>query len=116
MSCSIYECGSEIRGAVKKFPEFFVIDGSVHHEFVPHGQNVNGHSYVQVLQTLHDAVRYFSFWALGAPVYARYGLKIIPGSSIVSVHTDEGCWADVKKRNAYKILVQKPHNKKYFLN
>jgi hypothetical protein len=22
----------------------------------------------------------------------------------------------VKKRNAYKILVQKPHNKKYFLN
>jgi hypothetical protein len=36
---------------------FFDIDGVVHHEFVPHGQTVNGHFYVQVLQRLRDAVR-----------------------------------------------------------
>ena len=27
---------------------FFDIDGVVHHEFVPPGQTVNGHSYVQI--------------------------------------------------------------------
>jgi len=36
---------------------FFDIDGVVHHEFIPPGQTVNGHFYVQVLQRLHDAVR-----------------------------------------------------------
>ena len=36
---------------------FFDIDGVVHHEFVPPGQTVNGHFYVQVLQSLRDAVR-----------------------------------------------------------
>jgi len=36
---------------------FFDIDGVVHHEFVPLGQTVNGHFYVQVLQRLRDAVR-----------------------------------------------------------
>ena len=36
---------------------FFDIDGVVHHEFVPPGQTVNSHSYVQVLQRLRDAVR-----------------------------------------------------------
>jgi len=36
---------------------FFDIDGVVHHEFVPPGQTVNGHFYVQVLQRLCDAVR-----------------------------------------------------------
>ena len=35
----------------------FDIDGVVHHEFVPPGQTVNGHFYVQVLQRLRDAVR-----------------------------------------------------------
>ena len=36
---------------------FFDIDGVVHHEFVPPGQTVNGHFYVQVLQRLRDAVQ-----------------------------------------------------------
>jgi len=36
---------------------FFDIDRVVHLEFVPPGQTVNGHFYVQVLQKLHDAVR-----------------------------------------------------------
>ena len=36
---------------------FFDIDGVMHHEFVPPGQTVNGHFYVQVLQRLRDAVR-----------------------------------------------------------
>jgi len=36
---------------------FFDIDGVVHHEYVPPGQIVNGHLYVQVLQRLRDAVR-----------------------------------------------------------
>jgi len=36
---------------------FFDIDGVVHHEFVPPGQTVNSHFYVQVLQMLRDAVR-----------------------------------------------------------
>ncbi|PNF32638.1 hypothetical protein B7P43_G15510 [Cryptotermes secundus] len=36
---------------------FFDIDGLVHHEFVPPGQTVTGHFYVQVLQSLHDVVR-----------------------------------------------------------
>jgi len=36
---------------------FSDIDGVVHHEFVPPGQTVNSHSYVQVLQRLRDAVR-----------------------------------------------------------
>jgi len=35
---------------------FFDIDGVVHHEFVPPAQTVNGHFYVQVLQSLRDAV------------------------------------------------------------
>jgi hypothetical protein len=48
-------------GAVKKFPEFCDIDCSVHHEFVPPGQSVTGHLYVQVLQRL--------------PVYGREILK-----------------------------------------
>jgi hypothetical protein len=41
----------------KKVPEFFDRDGLVHHEFVPHGQNVSGNVYVQMLQRLRDAVR-----------------------------------------------------------
>jgi hypothetical protein len=41
---------------VKKSQEFFDIDGLVHHEFVPPGQNVTGHFYVQVLQWLRYAV------------------------------------------------------------
>jgi len=36
---------------------FFDIDGVVHHDFVPPGQTVNGHFYVQVLQRLRDAVQ-----------------------------------------------------------
>jgi len=36
---------------------FFDIDSVVHHEFIPPGQTVNGHFYVQVLQRLRDAVR-----------------------------------------------------------
>ena len=35
---------------------FFDIDGVVHREFIPPGQTVNGHFYVQVLQRLCDAV------------------------------------------------------------
>jgi len=35
---------------------FFDIAGVVHHEFVPPGQTVNGHFYVQVLQRLRDTV------------------------------------------------------------
>jgi hypothetical protein len=42
-SCCLH---SGIRGSVKKFPEFFDIDGLVHHEFVPPAQSVS----VQVLQ------------------------------------------------------------------
>jgi hypothetical protein len=44
-------------GAVKKFPEFFDIDGLVHHEFVSPGQSVTCNFCVQVLQRLCDAVR-----------------------------------------------------------
>jgi hypothetical protein len=40
----------KIRGAVKKFPEFYDIDGLVHHEFVPPGQSVTGHFCLQVSQ------------------------------------------------------------------
>jgi hypothetical protein len=36
---------------------FFDIDSLVHHEFVSPGWSVTGHFYVQVLQTLHDAVQ-----------------------------------------------------------
>jgi hypothetical protein len=36
----------EIRGAVKKFPEFFNIDDLVHHEFVMPEHSVTGHLYV----------------------------------------------------------------------
>jgi hypothetical protein len=35
---------------------FFDIDGLVHHVFVPSGQIVTGHFYVQVLQRLRDAL------------------------------------------------------------
>jgi hypothetical protein len=41
-----------VRGAVKKFSEFFDIDSLVHHEFVLPGQSVTGHFCVQVLQRL----------------------------------------------------------------
>jgi hypothetical protein len=43
---------------------FFDIDGLVHHEFVPPGQSVTGHFYVQVLQRLCDALqkRRFNKW------------------------------------------------------
>jgi hypothetical protein len=47
----------ELREAVKKFQEFFDIDGLVHHEFTPPGQSVTGHFSVQVLQRLSYAVR-----------------------------------------------------------
>jgi hypothetical protein len=47
----------KIRGVVKKFPEFFDIDGFVHHEFVPHVRSVTDHLYAQVLQRLRNAVR-----------------------------------------------------------
>jgi hypothetical protein len=36
---------------------FFDIDGLEHHEFIPPGQTVTGHFYVQVLQRMRDAVR-----------------------------------------------------------
>jgi hypothetical protein len=36
---------------------FFHIDGLVHHEFVPLGQSVTSHFYVQVLQRLHNALQ-----------------------------------------------------------
>ena len=36
---------------------FFDIDGVVHHEFVPPGETVNGHFYVQFLQRLRNALR-----------------------------------------------------------
>jgi hypothetical protein len=36
---------------------FFDIHGVVHHEFIPPGQTVNGHFYVQVLQRLRKAVQ-----------------------------------------------------------
>jgi hypothetical protein len=45
------------RGAVKKFSEFFDVDGFVHHEFISPEQSVTGHFYVDVLQRLLDAVR-----------------------------------------------------------
>jgi hypothetical protein len=35
---------------IQKFPEYFGIDGLVHHEITPHEQSVTGHFYVQVLQ------------------------------------------------------------------
>jgi hypothetical protein len=56
MGCSIQTQRSqksfygELRGAVKKFPEFFDIISLVDHEFVAPGQCVTGHFYVQVLQ------------------------------------------------------------------
>ncbi|PNF17245.1 hypothetical protein B7P43_G05234 [Cryptotermes secundus] len=34
---------------------FFDIDGLVHHEFIPPGQTVTGHFYMQVLQRLRNA-------------------------------------------------------------
>jgi histone-lysine N-methyltransferase SETMAR len=46
----------ETREAIKKFPEFFEIDGLVHSESPPPGQIVTGHFYVQVLQRLSYAV------------------------------------------------------------
>jgi len=39
------------------FIAFFDIDGVVHHGFVLRGHTVNGHFYVQILQSLRDAVR-----------------------------------------------------------
>jgi hypothetical protein len=58
-SC-IYSCivpaVLHLRGTTKKFPEFFDIDGLAHLEFVPPGQSVTGHFYMQVLQGLRDAV------------------------------------------------------------
>jgi hypothetical protein len=45
-----------IRGAIKKFQEFFDIDHFVNHEFVPPRQSDTGHFYLQVLQRLRDAV------------------------------------------------------------
>jgi hypothetical protein len=47
----------DIRRGIKKFPELFDIDCSVHCECVPPGQSVTGHFYVHVLQRLRDAVR-----------------------------------------------------------
>jgi hypothetical protein len=47
----------KIPGALKKFWEFFYIDGLVLHEFVSPEQNVTGHSYMQVSERLSDAVR-----------------------------------------------------------
>jgi hypothetical protein len=56
---SFIECARHIRGAVKKSLEFFDINDLMHHEFVPPGQSVTGHSYeyFQVLQRLCNAVR-----------------------------------------------------------
>jgi hypothetical protein len=48
---------SRLRGAVKKFPEFFDIDGPVHHEFATPGQSVTGHLCVQVFQGSRHAIR-----------------------------------------------------------
>jgi hypothetical protein len=36
---------------------FFDIDGLVHNEFIPPGQSVTGHFYMQVLQRLHNAIQ-----------------------------------------------------------
>jgi hypothetical protein len=44
-------------GAVKKFPEFFGIDGLMRHEFVLPGQRVMGHFLPQVLKRLRDIIR-----------------------------------------------------------
>jgi hypothetical protein len=41
---------------MKNVLEFFDVDGSVHRKFVSPGQSITGHSYVQVLQMLRDAV------------------------------------------------------------
>jgi hypothetical protein len=53
----------EIRGATKKFLEFFDIDSLVHHEFILPGQSVTGHFYssycldrvLLVISTVHTA-------------------------------------------------------------
>jgi hypothetical protein len=45
-----------VRGSVKKFPEFFDVDGLVHQDFA-RLHSVTGHFHVQMLQTLRDAVR-----------------------------------------------------------
>jgi hypothetical protein len=42
--------------AVKKFPEFFDVNGLKQREFVPPGLSVAAHSYVQSLLRLRDAV------------------------------------------------------------
>jgi hypothetical protein len=41
----------------RKFPKLFDIDVLVHREFLPPGQSVTGHFYVQVLLRWHDAVQ-----------------------------------------------------------
>jgi hypothetical protein len=46
----------ELRGTVKRFKEFCYIAVLLHHEFVPPGDSVTGHFYVQVLQRLRDTV------------------------------------------------------------
>jgi hypothetical protein len=45
-----------MRGS-QKFPEFFDIDDVMHREFIPPGQIITGHFYLQISQRLCDAVR-----------------------------------------------------------
>jgi hypothetical protein len=45
-----------LRGAVKKYPELFGMDGLVHNVFVKLEENVTGNVFVQVLQRLREAV------------------------------------------------------------
>ena len=42
----------------------------VRREFLPHGQNVNGHFYVHVLQKLRDVAREEKGWQLAGRVFA----------------------------------------------
>jgi hypothetical protein len=51
-----FHSSDDMQDKVKSIPEFFDIDGLVHHESIPPGQSVNGHSYVQALHRLCHAV------------------------------------------------------------
>jgi hypothetical protein len=61
-----------MQAAIKKFLEFFDMDGFVRHQFAPPGQSETGHFYVQVLQRFRDAVRRkrLGKWQAGTAVSA----------------------------------------------
>jgi hypothetical protein len=48
VSCGLCELAIALYEVQSKFPEFFDIDGSVHHEFVTPRQTVTGHFYVHI--------------------------------------------------------------------